>query len=83
MRPIQLSAMPHYFQSKMHRPQQHLAHQLSQPHTFLKKPISNAATAASSLSKITFHSSPQGPNSGEYIFENPFNHGSTPTIVCA
>lgn len=86
MRPIKLSAMPaHYFQSKMHRPQipqLHISHQpVQQQHSYVKKPVGNSATAASS--KITFHSSPKGPNSGEYIYENPFTHvsGSTPSIV--
>lgn len=79
MRPLKMATMPHYYQAKV----QHMPLQHHPMHNFFKKPSTHTPSSASgqnnnigssSVTKLSFHSSPQGPNSGEYVFENPFAH---------
>lgn len=55
------------------------------PVHYYKKPASSSASASppsssssiNHVTKVSFHSSAAGPNSGEYVFENPFFSTST------
>lgn len=52
------------------------------PHFLLKNHLTSAykrPTLTPLTSSHSFQSSPQGPNSGEYVFENPFTKSLLPT----
>lgn len=70
MRPFKMP-MPHYFPTAKNQPYQ-FAKKPSTPNNGI--PAAFSSSPGSSITKIKFHSSPSGPHTGEYVFENPFTH---------